>query len=50
MPLLKDSGSRSHHHHEVGGSGQVEVEVEMGELVEMADKTMLLKYVVKTQR
>ncbi|MGI6754344.1 MAG: type I glutamate--ammonia ligase [Eubacteriales bacterium] len=46
--LLERFGVKvKYHHHEVGGSGQVEVEVEMGELVEMADKTMLLKYVVK---
>jgi len=36
-----------YHHHEVGGSGQVEFEVEMGELTDMADKTMTIKYVVK---
>ena len=36
-----------YHHHEVGGSGQVEVEVELGEMTDMADKTMIIKYVVK---
>ncbi len=36
-----------YHHHEVGGPGQVEIEVEFGNMKEMADKTYLLKYVVK---
>jgi glutamine synthetase len=36
-----------YHHHEVGGPGQVEVEVEFGGLREMADKTMLTKYIIK---
>ncbi|WP_202711015.1 type I glutamate--ammonia ligase [Sporosalibacterium faouarense] len=36
-----------YHHHEVGGVGQVEIEVEPGELMEMADKTLMLKYIVK---
>ena len=36
-----------YHHHEVGGSGQVEFEVELGEMTDMADKTMIIKYIVK---
>ncbi|MCL2443243.1 MAG: type I glutamate--ammonia ligase [Treponema sp.] len=36
-----------YHHHEVGGPGQVEIEVEFGGLLEMADKTMLTKYILK---
>jgi glutamine synthetase len=36
-----------YHHHEVGGPGQMEIEVELGPMREMADKTMLVKYVVK---
>ncbi|MCL2806750.1 MAG: type I glutamate--ammonia ligase [Coriobacteriia bacterium] len=36
-----------YHHHEVGGPGQVEIEVEMGTLLEMADKTMMTKYLAK---
>lgn len=36
-----------YHHHEVGGAGQVEIETQMGRLKEMADKTLILKYVVK---
>lgn len=36
-----------YHHHEVGGPGQHELEVEAGRMKDMADKTYLLKYVVK---
>lgn len=36
-----------YHHHEVGGPGQLEIEVEFGGLREMADKTMLTKYIIK---
>ena len=36
-----------YHHHEVGGPGQIEIEVEFGGLVEMADKTMMTKYIIK---
>lgn len=36
-----------YHHHEVGGPGQVEIEVEFGPMREMADKTMLTKYLIK---
>ena len=36
-----------YHHHEVGGPGQVEIETEMGTLLEMADKTMMTKYLIK---
>lgn len=46
--MLEDWGVRvKYHHHEVGGPGQMEIEVELGDLVEMADKTMIVKYVVK---
>jgi glutamine synthetase len=36
-----------YHHHEVGGPGQIEIEVEFGGMLEMADKTMLTKYIIK---
>lgn len=36
-----------YHHHEVGGPGQVEIEVELGEMTEMADATMATKYIIK---
>ncbi|MBR3680282.1 MAG: type I glutamate--ammonia ligase [Oscillospiraceae bacterium] len=46
--MLEERGVQvKYHHHEVGGSGQVEIEVELGEMTEMADKTMIIKYIVK---
>ena len=36
-----------YHHHEVGGPGQLEIEVEMGSMLEMADKTMMTKHLIK---
>ena len=36
-----------YHHHEVGGSGQMEIEVELGDMVDMADKTMIIKYIIQ---
>ena len=46
--MMEEQGIRvKYHHHEVGGPGQVEVEVEFGSLLEMADKTMLTKYIIK---
>lgn len=46
--LLEDWGVKvKYHHHEVGGPGQLEIEVELGDMVDMADKTMIIKYVVK---
>lgn len=46
--LLEDWGVKvKYHHHEVGGPGQMEIEVELGDMVEMADKTMIVKYVLK---
>jgi len=36
-----------YHHHEVGAPGQCEIEIDLGPLVEVADRTMLIKYVVK---
>lgn len=36
-----------YHHPEVGGPGQLEIELSFGTAYEMADRTMLLKYIVK---
>ena len=45
---LEDWGVKvKYHHHEVGGCGQLEVEVELGEMVALADATMAAKYVIK---
>ena len=46
--MLEDWGVKvKYHHHEVGGCGQLEVEVELGEMVDLADGTMAAKYVIK---
>ena len=47
MMMEKMGIAVKYHHHEVGGPGQVEIEVEFGQLREMADKTMLTKYILK---
>lgn len=36
-------------HHEVGGPGQVEIEVELDDMVKMADNTMITKYLIKNE-
>ncbi len=36
-----------YHHHEVGGSGQMEIEVEFDKMSKMADNTMIAKYLIK---
>ena len=36
-----------YHHHEVGGASQQEIEVSFAPMLEMADKTMLGKYLIK---
>ena len=38
-----------YHHHEVGGCGQMEVEVELGDMVDMADHTMNTKYIIRNE-
>ena len=46
--LMEEQGiAVKYHHHEVGGPGQLEIEVEFGGMLEMADKTMMTKYLVK---
>lgn len=46
--ILEEWGVKvKYHHHEVGGPGQMEIEVELGDMVDMADKTMIVKYVLK---
>lgn len=36
-----------YHHHEVGAAGQLEIEVELGSLLAMADRTLITKYIIK---
>ena len=38
-----------YHHHEVGGPGQMEIEVELGDMLKLADDTMSAKYVIKNE-
>ena len=46
--LLQEWGiAVKYHHTEVGGCGQQEVEVELGEMTKLADQTMIAKYVIK---
>ncbi len=47
---MKDWGlDVKYHHHEVGGCGQMEIEVELGDMVTMADHTMNAKYIIKNE-
>lgn len=46
--MLEDNGVPvKYHHSENGGPGQVEIEVEFASLLEMADRTQKLKYILK---
>lgn len=36
-----------YHHHEVGAAGQLEIEVELGSMLKMADATLIAKYIIK---
>ena len=47
MQMEKQGIAVKYHHHEVGGPGQIEIEVEFGTMLEMADKTMMTKYIIK---
>ena len=46
--LMEDNNIQvKYHHYEVAAPGQIEIEVEFGPMREMADKTMLAKYLIK---
>ncbi|MBN2897285.1 MAG: type I glutamate--ammonia ligase [Clostridia bacterium] len=45
--LEKNNVPVKYHHSENGGPGQVEIEVEFAPLLEMADRTMKLKYILR---
>ena len=48
--MLKNVGIElKYHHHEVGGGGQHEIEVNFAPLLDMADKSLLVKYMVKNE-
>ena len=36
-----------YHHHEVGGSGQLEIEVELGDVSKLADDTVMTKHIIR---
>ena len=38
-----------YHHHEVGSSGQMEIEVELGNMLSLADQTLAAKYIIKNE-
>lgn len=47
---MKDWGiAVKYHHPEVGGSGQMEIEVELDDMLTLADNTMSAKYVIKNE-
>ena len=47
---MKDWGIKvKYHHPEVGGSGQMEIEVELGDMLKLADDTMSAKYIIKNE-
>ena len=47
---MKDWGMDvKYHHHEVGGCGQMEIEVELGDMLKLADDTMTAKYIIKNE-
>lgn len=48
--MMQDWGiDVKYQHHEVGGPGQVEIEVELADLLTMADNTMITKYLIKNE-
>ena len=49
MEMQKQGIEVRYHHHEVGGPGQMEIEVEFDSMTNMADKTMLAKYIIKNE-
>ena len=47
---LQEAGIQvKYHHHEVGSAGQLEIEVELENMLKMADSTMMAKYVIKNE-
>ena len=47
---MKDWGiDVKYHHHEVGGCGQMEIEVELEDMLKLADDTLAAKYVIRNE-
>ncbi|MBQ8801982.1 MAG: glutamine synthetase beta-grasp domain-containing protein, partial [Clostridium sp.] len=45
---MEDAGiAINYHHPEVGGSGQYEIEPQLGQMSKMADATMMIKYIIR---
>ena len=45
--LMEEAGIQINYHHpEVGAAGQFEIEPKLGEVVKMADATMMIKYII----
>ncbi|MBR2471327.1 MAG: type I glutamate--ammonia ligase [Clostridia bacterium] len=45
--LIEEAGIKLNYHHpEVGAAGQFEIEPELGKMSEMADATMMIKYII----
>ena len=45
--LIEDAGiALNYHHPEVGAAGQYEIEPQLGKMSEMADATMMIKYII----
>ena len=45
--LMEEAGIKINYHHpEVGSAGQFEIEPQLGEMMHMADATMLIKYII----
>ena len=49
MLMEKASIHVKYHHPEVGGCGQNEIEVELGDMLKLADDTMTAKYLIKNE-
>ena len=46
--LMEDAGIRiKYHHPEVGAAGQFEIEPQLGKMSEMADASMMIKYIIR---
>jgi len=47
LMMEKQGISVKYHHHEAGGPSQLEIELEFGPMLEMADKTMMARHLLK---
>lgn len=47
LALMNNNVNVKYHHHEVGGPGQQEIELEIGDALKLADDVMLAKYFIR---